>query len=489
MYYKKNRAILYRDYGDFGYITDNRNFGYKTADDDGSVLGDKVLSQSGSVFFSVLDYEPLSIDELVKKICKRYSNVDAAEIKEDAIEFYSMLEKDGFVTSGKCIAECNRDQLSFSYNSNSHKHNASAKRPDADTTQDFFDTYFHGRPQLLSIHTEIIGKCNERCLHCYIPHEKKTEIMTPDMFYDILEQARKMNVLHLTISGGEPMAHPAFLYFIKKCNEYNFSVNVLSNLTLLSKEILQEMKNNPLLCVQTSLYSMDPEVHDTITQNKGSFERTKAAILEIVENDIPLQISCPILKQNLSSYKDVVSWGRKLNVNVNSDFVIIGQYDHRLHNLSCRLSTDDLSNIIMDMAADDPRYMENLEKEWNKKKELRSDDYICSVCHTSLCISETGMVYPCPGWQNYVIADISTSTLEDIWNNSERVNYLRNLRRKDFPKCMTCQEKEFCTMCMVRNANESSTGDPLEVNPYFCAIAKLNKDIFQKKSRQMLADC
>jgi len=36
-------------------------------------------------------------------------------------------------------------------------------------------------------------------------------------------------------------------------------------------------------------------------------------------------------------------------------------------------------------------------------------------------------------------------------------------------------ENEFCTMCMVRNANEHPLGDPLAVNEYFCNIAKLNK--------------
>jgi hypothetical protein len=30
---------------------------------------------------------------------------------------------------------------------------------------------------------------------------------------------------------------------------------------------------------------------------------------------------------------------------------------------------------------------------------------------------------------------------------------------------------------MVRNANESPTGDPLAVNKYFCNIAKINKKI------------
>lgn len=86
---------------------------------------------------------------------------------------------------------------------------------------------------------------------------------------------QNMNLLHLTLTGGEPMLHDEFIDFLQKCNEYNFSVNVLSNLTLLNAAIIEEMKMNPLLSVQVSLYSMDANVHDAITQVKGSCEATK----------------------------------------------------------------------------------------------------------------------------------------------------------------------------------------------------------------------
>ena len=73
------------------------------------------------------------------------------------------------------------------------------------------------------------------------------------------------------------------------------SVNVLSNLTLLTDDILSEMKKNPLLSVQVSLYSMDATVHDSITKLSGSFEKTKAGILRLCDENIPVQISCPII--------------------------------------------------------------------------------------------------------------------------------------------------------------------------------------------------
>ena len=138
--------------------------------------------------------------------------------------------------------------------------------------------YFKGKPQLTNLHIEITSKCNERCVHCYIPHDAKVSSIEPDLFYDVLNQCKNMRLLHLTLSGGEPMLHKNFCDFLRKCKEYDFSVNVLSNLTLLDDEIIKEMKMNPLLGVQVSLYSMDSNIHDEITQMKGSFEKTKNEI-------------------------------------------------------------------------------------------------------------------------------------------------------------------------------------------------------------------
>lgn len=273
------------------------------------------------------------------------------------------------------------------------------------------------------------------------------------------------------------MLHRNFIDFLRKCNEYNFSVNVLSNLTMLNDAILAEMKKNHLLGVQTSLYSMDAKIHDSITQQVGSFEKTKSGILKLLENDIPLQISCPLLKQNVNSYMDVVKWGKKHDVNVGADYVIIGQYNCDTQNLQNRLSLEDISEILKQRTITDPQYLNKITADAEKKEKMRPGDFVCSVCNSSICIAENGNVYPCAGWQGFVVGNIVESSLYNIWNYSKKIQYLRNLKRKDFPKCLQCPDNQFCTMCMVRNANENPAGNPLEVNEFFCNIAKMNREL------------
>ena len=413
MFFLKKSNVMFRDYVSFGYVTDNRNFGYKKAIDDITYIGDKILSDSGSVFFSVLDVRPKSIEVLAGEIIKKFDDVDMDIIINDAKEFYSRLEKDGFVVSGETPEECEKKDFLFSYKENSAnivKKELLQSLKEDKTTQDFLEEYFNGKPLLTNLHVEITSRCNERCIHCYIPHEDKTKDMPPEMLYCILDQCRDMNVLHLTVTGGEPMLHEKFYDLLKKCREYNFSVNILSNLTFLNDKIVREMKRNPLLGVQTSLYSMRPSVHDEITQTKGSFEKTKNAILKLVENNIPLQISCPVMKQNKRCYADVIDWAKSYNVHAGDDYVIIARYDHATQNLKCRLSLNEVKELIDKKIAADARYLEKIEKEAENKKEVKPDDYVCSVCNSSICIAENGNVYPCAGWQDYVVGNIKGSS-------------------------------------------------------------------------------
>lgn len=481
MYFKRKSNIIFRNYEAFGYITDNRNFGYKQVNSNDNIIGDKILSESGAVFFSVLEKEPQTIDELTKKISKQFIDVDIDTIKSDVIDFFYTLEQDGFIVSGETIQECYKKDIRFSYRNSEPeiiKKSFSSKTMHPNkSTQDFLEEYFNGKPQLISLHVEITSKCNERCIHCYIPHENKISHMDSDLFYDILKQCKDMKLLHLTLSGGEPMLHKKICEFLQKCNEYNFSVNVLSNLTLLDDKIISEMRANPLLGVQVSLYSMNPNIHDEITQMKGSFEKTKNAILKLIENDIPLQISCPIMKQNKECYSDVIEWAKNHNIQVSDDYVIIARYNHTINNLNCRLSDDEVKELIYIKATNNPLYLKQIEIEAKKKKGIEPNDFVCSVCNSSICIAENGNIYPCAGWQDYILGNVKENSINYIWNNSEKVQYLRDLRRHDFPKCLQCSAKEFCTMCMVRNANENPQGDPLVVNEYFCKIAKYNKKL------------
>lgn len=92
--------------------------------------------------------------------------------------------------------------------------------------------------------------------------------------------------------------------------------------------------------------------------------------------------------------------------------------------------------------------------------------------------------------RNYdaLVADgfIVKGETETELNIADDLEYQDSILAPDFIQhCDEAQfnpERRLCgvgisSCCMVRNANESPTGDPLEINRHFCAVAQKNKEI------------
>lgn len=474
MIIRKLPYILYRDYPKYGYLTDNRNFGYDTSSRSCVKVGELLLSKSGSIFYSVLSDAPQDICIVLNKLCSIYKNVSPETIRKDAIAFYQALSSRGFIYWDAESNYASKLNQRFSYsNKKPYELNVEEKQASLSTYQDTFGGKYH----LTRVHIDISSRCNENCVHCYIPKSKKCSIMTKEMFELVLEQCKELKVLNLTISGGEPMLNPSLKDFLMLCRQHNFSVNLLSNLTLLSDDLLETIEQSPLLSVQTSLYSMDADVHDAITHQDGSFQKTLQAIRILHEKNIPLQINCPIMKQNKMYYKKVLQFAKSLNIEADSDYSLFGCYDFTKSNLSCRLSISEMTDIIKDDLCN-PQNRKQLEDSISSKQ-TEQNDAICPVCKSSLCISNTGIVYPCEGWQSLSLGSLSKSTLKELWENEPLTNQLRNLRYSDFSKCKECQDKTFCNTCLIMNANEDEEGNYNRVNPFMCTVAKMKKKEYE----------
>ena len=477
MYYKIRQDVLFRQYDEYGLITDNSEYGYRMINDTRRLRGEKYVSKSGAVMLAVLDRNPKNINDILDELTHIFVGVDQDTLKTDTVEFFQYFVDEGFLCIGETENDCwDYEEKELIENDNSE--NITVAFNSDDCVKNIFKT----NEFLRSIHIEIANICNERCVHCYIPHKYKINVMETDLFYRIIEEGRQMNIIHVTLSGGEPLLHKDIVNFLRKCRESDLSVNVLSNLTLVTDEIVDEMKKNPLLSVQTSIYAMNPVVHDGITKLQGSLEKTIDGLKKIMKAKIPVQISCPVMTQNKDDFVNVIRWGYDNNISVAVEPVIFASYDHTGDNLSNRLSLEEIGKAFdYELAEGYAETISNLAKE---KESLKEDDPICSICRYSFCISVTGEVYPCVGWQSNVIGTLDNQNLNEIWENSDKIKYLRKIKRKDFMKCVDCKDRGYCTVCMMSNSNENQDGDAFRVNEFHCNVAKLKHeklDVYRNK--------
>lgn len=474
MFWALKTDCYFRKYGEVGYIAR-------------PIIGlDEVVDENGAIFINQLQYEPKSIDEIVNGLLEIFSDVDSSELETDAVFFYEKLQEDGFLNCSETLNEFKSDGFDYSTlkgrmaYKDIHSQNEQA-------TEIFLSEYSKEQPFLQNFHIELTSRCNERCIHCYIPNAEKTTDIEYHLMMDVLDQCKDMGVMSLVFSGGEPMLHPNFCDFLKRAKDLDFNVTVLSNLTLLNDDIIEALKYRHGACVNVSLYSMEADVHDAITTYKGSFEKTKNNILRLISNNIAVQINCPVMKQNKDSFQGVITWGQEHKCAVITDYAIMGRSDRTTDNLNNRLTKEDFKEVIEKIAENNVFFRLNLKSEgvFAEYNVADADKRVCGVGLSTLCMVSNGNVYPCAGWQQYVCGNLNDTPLCEIWDNSSELKYLRNLRLRDFEECVGCEDYCYCLMCVSRNYNESREGSIFDIPPITCESAHIYHEVveeFKKKS-------
>ena len=459
---------------------------------------DRVYNDVGANFLSKIKRYPQEIEEIVKSLAEEYEGISYEELMKDFIDFVVDLEGTKFVITGNTVEEINEKDENFTYAIDKPKtlEIDFAQHTDkaiSQNTQDFFREEVQGHPLIKNLQFELSSRCNERCIHCYIPNSKKNVgiDMPLNKFKEIIDEYSSMGGISVALSGGEVFLHKNMIEILRYCRKKDLKITILTNLTILTDEHIKVLKEVDVSFIQTSLYSMKSEIHDSITTVKGSFYKTKNSIERLVANDIPVQISCPTMKANYRDYKDVLLYAQSLKIKAQTDFIIMARADLDKENLANRLTLEETEYLLRDIMKYDPKYrdMSLYLRPRSDEILLNYDNFVneplCGVGYDNCCITANGDVYPCAGWQNYVLGNVYRQSLRDIWENSEKIKYLRKITQASFPQCLKCEAFQYCSRCLVRNYNESN-GDMFNIPKHFCDVAFLNKRIREEYEKTVI---
>lgn len=471
----QSKDTFIRRFGNVGYITNQLT------------KHDRNYDETGADFLDRISRQPKAVEEIVNDILSLYKDISFEQLKSDFIEFIEDLEKNGFLITGNTHEELTFKETSFSYKLENPKTSLydftnPDKKDILTDSSEFFYEEFHKTPSIFGLQVEVTPRCNERCIHCYIPNAKKDigQDMELSLILRVLDEAKEMGTLQLTLSGGELFMHKDIAAIMHHARKNDFVINILSNLVLLTNEHIALLKEvNPSL-VQVSLYSMKAEEHDAITQVKGSFKKTKSNIERLIAADIPVQISCPVMKLNRKSYKDVLIYANKLRTKAYTDFIMMAQADHNTNNLAQRINLAETEELLKDTLEFDQDYLNTTLQQEPKSRDIEHFKKmpLCGVGVDNICITANGDYYPCAGWQGLVVGNAYKQPLKDIWENSEQLKQLRTITNSSFPVCITCEARDYCAMCLVRNYNENN-GDMFKITKHFCDVAFLNKKMVE----------
>lgn len=331
---------------------------------------------------------------------------------------------------------------------------------------DQIDEFFRRHGIISEFHIDLTDACTERCVHCYVPKGQK-DFLPVELVEKALVEFRAMNGLTVHLTGGEAMMHPDFERICRKCVELNLNFIIFSNMTLCDEKRIAFLKEVQPQFINVSLYSMDPMVHDAITQVSGSWQRTHDAIVKCCEAGVACRIATPLLKENQDALPALRKFADEHRMHLVPATDIVAQADHGCGNLSHACSTEELHRVMT-------RDRDLFHRVYDAKMPA-CDAKVCDIGSARLYLNAKGNYYPCDSMHEYVLGNVHENTVEEIWKG-EKLNYLRGLKNRDFGSCATCGNRPWCKVCPAANFN--ATGDLFTHHPNTCALAGVVREVY-----------
>ena len=338
---------------------------------------------------------------------------------------------------------------------------------------------------------ELTQGCNEACSHCSsgsepeifnrerddmrsdddrvisykgdIPRLVPRNIMTHKEWLDVIDEVAEMGIQRIQFIGGEPFLYDrlvgredALFELIERARAYKIpSIEVFTNGTFIDERRADKLKELGVH-VAVSVYGPNEEIHEGITNTKGSFKKTIRAIQLLVERGIQPRTAIVGMKQNEDCIEDTMTLSRGLGVR-QSGYDLV-----RPAGRGCS-SQNASEKLFLGSLMTHDAFGEIDEETFNRWYHGHS------CLNGKVYITSNGEVNPCVMSRNHSIGNVKFRTLTDIINGNSSRSFWQ--MSKDYIEvCGDCEKRYVCFDCRPKASNP--TGNLLEkpaeclYNPY-----------------------
>jgi len=295
----------------------------------------------------------------------------------------------------------------------------------------------------LSVHLDLTYRCNERCVHCYLDHDDHGEMTTAEI-KGVLDQLAEAGVFYLVFSGGEIFMRRDLFELIEYARSLMFCVKLKTNACMIDAPKADRLASLHLDCVQVSVYSHRPEVHDAITKLPHSLERSITGIRLLRARDIKVILANVLMQQNVADHDGVRALARELSAEYTVDPTVTPKMNGDRSTIQFGIGNNELVQLFSnsELTSD----MKELCSKPSAIDDAVLDETPCSAGHTSCYVSPYGDVYPCVQFP-LPTGNLRKQRFLDIWRHSSGMNEVRSIRLRDLTTCSTCTHVGNCTRC------------------------------------------
>jgi len=318
---------------------------------------------------------------------------------------------------------------------------------------------------LYSLSLETTYRCNEKCVHCYLPERSYGKELTLAEIDALLGEFARLGGLQLQLTGGEVGVRKDFGEILDITKKHGLCINITSNMTRFSDAMLDKIIAMHPKSVSCSVYSARPELHDDITRLRGSFDRSIASIRRLVEGGVPVAMKTPLMKRTAPHWREVEMLANSMGCGFQTDLLITATNDGRLNPLAQRV---DDPVVLNDIYRSDPYRITIMNEPLQIGQLPERNGSICGAGASGLAISPNGDIRPCIGISE-PIGQYPRDSLSDVWHHSPFFARWAELTLQDVP-CGRCENFQTCSRCPgAWHAEHGSYTRPSEYN---CFLAR-----------------
>ena len=146
---------------------------------------------------------------------------------------------------------------------------------------------------------ELTYACNLDCTFCYNDLGLEGRPLSLDQYCTLLDDLAALGALQVTLTGGEPLAHPRFFEIGRRATELGFILRIKSNGHALKEPLARRVREelDPYM-IEVSFHGASPAVHDRQTRVRGSFERLVSNLRVMRELGLRVLANCTMTRWN-----------------------------------------------------------------------------------------------------------------------------------------------------------------------------------------------
>ncbi len=293
---------------------------------------------------------------------------------------------------------------------------------------------------------ELTYRCPLHCPYCSNPvqYPEGLELSTED-WQRVFAEAAALGVLHLGLSGGEPLSRNDLPELVSAARQAGLYTNLITSGLGLGNARAKELRQAGLDSVQISFQADEPTLANTIAGTKAH-ELKLEAVRNLREAGLPLSLNVVLHRANIGRLPEIIRFAESLQAErlelANVQYYGWGKLNQN-QLLPARAQVDIAVSVAreakerlagkMEVIYVLPDYYEERPKPcmqgWGRRY---------------LTVNPVGQVLPCPNASSIsgmIFENVRKQSLAAIWGESESFNRFRGTEWMPLP-CRECPQRE-----------------------------------------------